>query len=60
MFAKAILVAGLAALAAAQSATLGFTKVPNPVMAGKAETITYKTNDESSVCVSMRQQTESY
>lgn len=48
MFAK-VFFAGLVALAAAQSANLGFTKVPNPVTAGQAETVTYRTTDESSV-----------
>lgn len=49
MFAKAIVVGALAALAAAQSASLGFTKVPTPVKAGQAETISYRASDESSV-----------
>ncbi|KAK5127212.1 hypothetical protein LTR85_008574 [Meristemomyces frigidus] len=45
MFAKALVISGLAALSAAQSAVLTFTKVPNPVTDGVAEAITYSTND---------------
>jgi len=48
MLAKALLVGAFAAIAAAQSSVLTFTRVPNPVTAGSAEAITYATNDTSS------------
>lgn len=35
MFAKTLLLSGLAAIAAAQSSVLNFTYVPNPVQAGQ-------------------------
>ncbi|EME49787.1 hypothetical protein DOTSEDRAFT_68546 [Dothistroma septosporum NZE10] len=48
MFAKALLVGVLAAVAAAQSSTLSFTRVPSPVTAGQEEALTYATGDTNS------------
>jgi hypothetical protein len=48
MFAKALLLGALAALATAQSAVLTFTRVPNPVTDGEPQAITYATNDTTS------------
>lgn len=48
MFAKLFVAAGLAALAAAQSATLGFTSVPKDITAGQPEAIEYKAADLNS------------
>lgn len=45
MFAKALLLGALAALAAAQSQVLFFTRVPNPMTDGEPQAITYSTND---------------
>ncbi|KAI7164055.1 hypothetical protein D0869_08270 [Hortaea werneckii] len=47
MFAKAIVLAGLSALAAAQSTTLTFTDVPQTVTDGQEQTIRYTTDDNS-------------
>merc|ERR1712072_1479247 len=47
MFAKAIILAGLSALAAAQSTTLTFTEVPQTVTDGQEQTIRYTTDDNS-------------
>jgi len=49
---KAIAIASLAALAAAQSSVLTFTHVPNPITDGQAQAITYSTNDTASVSTS--------
>jgi hypothetical protein len=51
MFSKTILVSAFAALAAAQSAVLTFTNVPNPITDGQAQAITFATNDTSSVSI---------
>jgi len=45
MFSKVLLAGAFAALAAAQSTVLTFTRVPNPVTDGQAQAITYSTND---------------
>jgi len=45
MFSKALIATCFAALAAAQSAVLTFTHVPNPITDGQAQAITYTTND---------------
>ncbi|KAK5694362.1 hypothetical protein LTR17_024881 [Elasticomyces elasticus] len=45
MFTKFLLASGLAALAAAQSASLTFTHVNNPITDGQAQALTYSTND---------------
>ena len=56
MFAKALLLGALAALAAAQSQVLTFTRVPNPITDGEPQAITYATNDTSSpVTIILRQ-----
>merc|ERR1711881_288653 len=47
MFAKAIILAGLSALAAAQSTTLTFTEVPQTVTDGQEQTIRYTSEDNS-------------
>ncbi|RMY74620.1 hypothetical protein D0863_03135 [Hortaea werneckii] len=47
MFAKAIILAGLSALAAAQSTVLTFTDVPQTVIDGQQQTIRYTTDDNS-------------
>ncbi|GAB1733036.1 hypothetical protein NU195Hw_g9529t1 [Hortaea werneckii] len=47
MFAKAIIFAGLSALAAAQSTTLTFTEVPQTVTDGQEQTIRYTSEDNS-------------
>jgi hypothetical protein len=49
MFSKTLLVGAFAALAAAQSAVLTFTNVPNPVTDGQAQAITFATNDTTTV-----------
>jgi hypothetical protein len=49
MFSKTLLLGAFAALAAAQSAVLTFTNVPNPITDGQAQAITFATNDTSSV-----------
>ena len=55
MFTKALLVSALAAYAAAQSAVLTFTKVPNPVTDGQPQAITFATNDTASpVTITLR------
>lgn len=46
-FAKALLFGALAASAAAQSAVLTFTRVPNPITDGEPQAILYATNDTS-------------
>ena len=51
MFSKTILLSALSALAAAQSAVLTFTNVPNPITDGQAQAITYATNDTTSVSI---------
>jgi len=56
MFSKTLLVSAFAALAAAQSAVLTFTNVPNPITDGQAQAITFATNDTSSpVSIILRQ-----
>ena len=45
MFARALLLGAVAALAAAQSQVLTFTDVPNPVTDGEPQAILYSTND---------------
>ena len=52
MFSKTLLLSALSALAAAQSAVLTFTNVPNPITDGQAQAITYATNDTTSVSIS--------
>ena len=52
---KAIAIAGLAALAAAQSSVLTFTHVPNPITDGQAQAVTYSTNDTASVSTSRQE-----
>ncbi|KAK3073932.1 hypothetical protein LTR53_004060 [Teratosphaeriaceae sp. CCFEE 6253] len=47
MLAKIILASAFVALAAAQSAVLTFTKVPNPITDGQPQALTYSTNDTS-------------
>lgn len=54
MFSKTLVLSAIAALATAQSSVLTFTNVPNPVTDGKAQAITYATNDTSSVCFLVR------
>lgn len=49
MLAKAFVVAAIAAAAAAQSAVLTFTRVPNPITDGQPQAITYATNDTNTV-----------
>lgn len=49
MFSKTLIVSAFAALAAAQSSVLTFTKVPNPVTDGQPQALTYATNDTASV-----------
>lgn len=48
MLAKTLLLGAFAALAAAQSAVLTFTRVPNPITDGEPQAITYSTNDTDS------------
>lgn len=57
MLAKSLLLgASLAALAAAQSAVLTFTRVPNPITDGEPQAILYATNDtQSPVTLILRQ-----
>jgi len=56
MFSKTLLISAFAALAAAQSAVLTFTNVPNPITDGQAQAITFATNDTSSpVSIILRQ-----
>lgn len=56
MFSKTLLLSALSALAAAQSAVLTFTNVPNPITDGQAQAITYATNDTTSpVSIILRQ-----
>ena len=57
MFPKTILISAFAALAAAQSSVLTFTKVPNPVTDGQPQAITYATNDTMSVSNAIARQT---
>lgn len=45
MLAKTLLLGAFAALAAAQSAVLTFTRVPNPITDGEPQAILYATND---------------
>ncbi|KAK3618690.1 hypothetical protein LTR56_024477 [Elasticomyces elasticus] len=45
MFTRFLLASSLAALAAAQSASLTFTHVNNPITDGQAQALTYSTND---------------
>ncbi|KAK3111993.1 hypothetical protein LTR53_012198 [Teratosphaeriaceae sp. CCFEE 6253] len=47
MLAKILLASAFVALAAAQSAVLTFTKVPNPITDGQPQALTYSTNDTS-------------
>ena len=49
MFFNALLVGALASFAAAQSAVLTFTNVPNPVTAGNPTALVWATNDTVSV-----------
>lgn len=53
MLSKTLLVSAFAALAAAQSSVLTFTKVPNPVTDGQPQAITYATNDTASVSIAI-------
>ncbi|KAM0714812.1 hypothetical protein Q7P37_009276 [Cladosporium fusiforme] len=56
MFSKTIVLGALAAVAAAQSAVLTFTNVPNPITDGQAQAITYATNDTTNpVSILLRQ-----
>lgn len=57
MFAKSLLLTTLVAgLAAAQSAVLTFTRVPNPITDGEPQAILYATNDtQSPVTIILRQ-----
>lgn len=56
MFCKTLLVGAFAALAAAQSAVLTFTNVPNPITDGEAQAILYATNDtQTPVSIILRQ-----
>jgi hypothetical protein len=55
MFAKAFVVGALAVLAAAQSSTLSFTRVPNPVTVNQQIAITYATaNPNEPVTILLR------
>lgn len=47
-FAKTLIGAALAVVAAAQSSSLTFTNVPNPITAGEAQAILYATDDSQS------------
>lgn len=56
MFTRTLLLGAFAALAAAQSAVLTFTRVPNPITDGQPQALLYATNDTSSpVTIVLRQ-----
>lgn len=49
MLTRGLVVGAVAAVAAAQSAVLTFTNVPNPITDGQVQVLEYQTNDTTSV-----------